>query len=117
MRKAAALLLIAALCACGNHSEPPPAPQVQNGLAFFDYLDSDLQTFAVLRFEMQLDGGQYVSLGIPPIIVSPGSTPGAQTYIALMIPGGVPPGAHRFNVRACNAAGCGKPSPDSDFAI
>ena len=75
----------------------------------FDYIDAEFQSSQVARFEASYDGGNWSTLGIPPIAAVIG---GVTTY--RVIPP-QPSGTHTVVFRACNAAGCGGGS--SPFAF
>lgn len=82
-----------------------PAPTIGPSDALgFDYLNADMTTYSVTRFEVAWDGGAWVALGIPTARTLADTSPGASTYPV------VPPftnGNHTFSVRAVNIAGAG----------
>lgn len=61
-------------------------------------------TGSVDRFEMKLDAGPYVSVGLPPVASGTWTLPGDPTLT----------GTHSAVVRACVAAAC---SPDSNILV
>lgn len=74
----------------------------------FDLLDADVVTSGVTRVEMQVDGGAWSSVGMPPKRNDPQTTlPGASTY-AIALP--ILEGQHRIAVRACNPSLCSDPT-------
>ena len=75
---------------------------VQQPSAFeFDYLDADLTTGSVTRFEMQIDDGAWGSIGIP---TDTAPISGGRTY-RVPVPALVP-GDHTVRIRACNVDVC-----------
>src|SRR5690242_9730943 len=80
----------------------------------FDYLDADLTSFAVARFEVSYDLGAWTSLGLPAPFALSDTIAGAHTY--KVVPQ-FTTGSHSVQFRACNAAGCGSASAAFPFAV
>lgn len=80
----------------------------------FDYLDADMVSFSVTRFDVQWDNGVWVSIGIPAAVKLANTLAGASTYKV------TPPfttGNHSVSFRAVNAAGAGAASGPFPFAV
>lgn len=105
------------LCMPRTAAAQSPAPPVATASqAFgFDYKDADLTTFSVIRFEMQMDAGAFVSVNLP-IKASDALTPvGSSTY-KVPIPA-LTTGSHVVSFRACNAQLCGDSSAPFTFIL
>jgi len=104
--------LVIGLCSSVLSAQTPPASPGQR--FGFDYRTSDLTTFKVERFELQIDGGAWVSVQMPPSAPQP-DTPADFTTLAVPIPA-LTPGDHTVSLRACNSA-CGDGSPAFAFQM
>lgn len=83
----------------------------QNNAPAFDYVTADLTAFSVTRFELQLDAGAFVSIGLPAATDDTKTGAGAHTYAGPKLGTfGLSVGSHTFNARACNTGGCGAAS-------
>lgn len=71
----------------------------------FDYLTADFANFAVVRFEMNVDGAGWTDIAIPEVADDTNTQDGAHTY-KVAIPA-LTVGSHDVAFRACNATGCG----------
>lgn len=89
--------------------QPPIVVTAGSRLAW-DYPDSDISN--VTRFEMQLDGGAWVTAGMPTATAGP---TGFQTY-ATPFPA-LTPGNHTVTVRACNVDICSDAAAPLGFKL
>lgn len=106
-----AVTLVAGL-ATSAAAQTPATP----GQAFgFDYLTSDLATYAVIRFEQQIDGAAWVDVGIP-TVANDAQTPAGATTYRVAIPA-LTPGAHTVTWRACNATACSAAATPLAFTL
>lgn len=94
---------------------PPPPVVTANQFFGFDYKPTDMVGFAIVRFELQVDGQPRLDIGIPPKFTLPDTLPGFETY-KTPIPALVP-ADHDAVVFACNAQMCGDPSPTFRFTL
>ena len=76
----------------------------------WDYLDADVATYQVNRFEAQYDAGAWAAVGM----VTVASANGVTTYKTTPT---VNNGTHSILVRACNVSGCGTASNPFAFAV
>jgi hypothetical protein len=95
------------------HAQPPVATATQKFT--FDYKTSDFTTFAVLRFELQVDGGAWVSVNVP-ATTDDATTPAGSHSYDVPIPALVT-GNHTWTVRACNAQLCSDPMTPMAFVL
>ncbi len=103
MRYAIVLLLFAS---SATFAQVPIA--TQNNAPALDYPIVDLAAFSVTRFEMQLDSGAFVSIGLPATTDDAKTIVGDHTYAGPKFGTlGLSIGNHTFSSRACNAGGCG----------
>ena len=65
-----------------------------------DYPEASFIEQAINRFEVQYDGRQWTSVGIPPVYAE---VNGVATYA---VQATMPPGNHTVSFRVCNAGGC-----------
>jgi hypothetical protein len=70
----------------------------------WDYAAADITQYSVVRFEIQVDGGAWASVGLPTPFTNPQTAAGKQTY-AVPFPA-MQPGQHTISVRACNVDLC-----------
>jgi hypothetical protein len=88
----------------------PPTVLLPTEAFAFEFPDAAFAAESIERFEVVYDSGAWVSLGIP---VKVGTTAGISKYKL------IPPqtsGTHVFQLRACNAVGCGPASSPFAFA-
>lgn len=76
----------------------------------WDYLDADVATYQVNRFEVQYDNGAWTAAGMDTVA----SANGVTTYKTTPTVGN---GTHQAVVRACNVSGCGGASSPFAFAV
>lgn len=100
------LLMVAALVANVAAQAPTATPTQAFGV---DYLDADMTTYAVTRFEIQVDGGAFTSVGIPPKQNDMQTPAGGSTYKIAIPP--MTPGSHTVGVRVCNVVTCSTATP------
>ena len=100
------LLVLLAFVSLPAFAQVPIA--TQNNSPAFDYLLVDFTSFSVTRFEVQIDSGAFVSVGVPTTTDDVRTLPGAHTYAGPKFGTlGLSVGSHTFAARACNAGGCG----------
>lgn len=98
------------------HAQTPPPPVATASQSFgFDYKDTDVTAGGVSRFEMQVDGGAFASVAIPPKGNDSQTPAGSSTYV-VPIPA-LTTGTHTVSFRACNAQLCGDASPSFAFVL
>jgi hypothetical protein len=112
LRRILSAWLVIGLLSSGLSAQTPPASPGQR--FGFDYRTSDLTTFQVARFELQIDGGAWVSVGMPPSAPQP-DTPADFTTLGVPIPA-LTPGQHTASLRACNSV-CGEGSVPFTFLM
>jgi len=79
----------------------------------FDYIDADLVTYEVTRFEASFDGAAYATVTTTAVML--GDTPvGSKTY-KITLPFST--GTHTVAFRACRLEGCGGGSTPFAFAF
>lgn len=81
----------------------------------FDYVDTDIVSAAVVRFERQIDAGAWVSVAIPPKANDANTGQGASTY-KVDVPA-LTPGPHTVAFRACSVNVCSNASPTLSFLL
>jgi hypothetical protein len=81
------------------------APPVLSGDKFaWDYVEADIATYSVDRFEFQIDTGTWTPVGIPSAFADAQTQAGKKSY-AISFPA-TQPGNHTISVRACNPDVC-----------
>jgi hypothetical protein len=81
------------------------APPVISGDRFaWDYVEADLATYSVDRFEVQIDSGTWTPVGIPVAFTDARTQAGKKSY-AIPFPA-TQPGNHTITIRACNPDVC-----------
>lgn len=102
--------------AVSARAQTPPPPVATASQSFgFDYKDTDVTAGGVSRFEMQVDGGAFVSVAIPPKANDSQTPAGSSTY-AVPIPA-LTTGPHSVSFRACNPQLCGDSSAPFAFVL
>lgn len=82
-----------------------------------DYITANIKTFSITRFEIQLDGGTWNSIGIPPIQNDAQTLTGYDTYVS-PIPDTTPLGNHTALARVCQSGTvCSDPSNPLAFVF
>ena len=111
------LMLACLLWWSGNASaQTPPPPVATASQSFgFDYKDTDLAAFSVVRFEQQIDAGTFATVAIPPKANDALTPAGFSTY-KTPIPA-LLTGNHSVVFRACSASVCGDPSTPFAFEL
>lgn len=80
-------------------------PTITPGMGFgFDYRAEDVTNFSVVRFELQVDGGAWTNVNMPPVVTAAGTLAGHQTR--RIEPPPLSQGNHTYSVRACNVTVC-----------
>jgi len=109
------VLALALLIASPVVVQAQTPPVVNTGHFFaWDYLATELTAGAVERFELQLDGGTWVSAGMN--TATDASTPAGHVTFRVPIPS-MTPGTHSFAIRACNAIMCGAETQGPGFTF
>lgn len=80
-----------------------------------DYVDANIVSGGVTRFERQFDGGAWASVGMPTKFSDALTTTGASTY-RIAFPT-LTAGNHTVAIRACNASQCSDPTPIFSFFL
>ena len=106
-------LLALALYAVPAFAQPPIAAATQSFA--FDYKTTDLTASAVVRFELQVDGGAWVNVNIPATSDDAQTPVGSHSY-AVPIPALVT-GNHTVSFRACNVQLCSDPMTPFAFTL
>lgn len=95
-------------------TQDPPVAQAGQSFAW-DYADADLSAGAVTRFEIQIDGGTFTSVGMAQTFTDPDTPSGAKSY-KTPIPA-LTTGSHTVAVRACNTELCGDATSPVGFVL
>jgi hypothetical protein len=82
----------------------------------WDYAKTDITVNGVVRFELKLDAGAYISVGIPTIQNDAQTTVGTDTYTT-PISNTLTPGNHTAVVRACTLTVCSADSAPLPFVF
>lgn len=91
-------------------------PQLTPGLGFgFDYRAEDVTNFSVVRFELQIDGGAWQNVNMPPVVTAAGTLAGHQTR--RIEPPPLSQGSHTYSVRACNVTVCSTAMAPVPFVV
>ena len=99
--------LLAVVCVLGlagtlTAQQAPPA--VAGDKFAWDYVEADIASYGVNRFEIQVDAGAWTAVGIPAAFTDAQTGAGKKSY-SVPFPA-MQPGNHTISVRACNADVC-----------